>query len=105
LKRRRLKKMVKTKLQKIGIMSVAKFSGIYGLLIGLIAGIIIAVASAMLDDLVPGGASMMYGWGAIIWAPVAYGIGGFLSGIIGGFLFNIIAKMAGGIEMHFKELE
>jgi hypothetical protein len=98
--------MVKTKLKKIGIMSVAKFSGIYGLLIGLIAGIFVAVIS-MIGTTGPdlGALGFVFGFGAIIALPIFYGIGGFIGGIISAFLFNIIAKMAGGIEMHFKELE
>jgi len=98
--------MVKTKLQKIGIMSVAKFSGIYGLLIGLIAGIFVAIIS-MIGTTSPdlGALGFVFGFGAIIALPIFYGISGFIGGIISAFLFNIIAKMAGGIEMHFKELE
>ena len=98
--------MVKTKLQKIGIISVAKFSGIYGLIIGLIAGIFIAGFS-MIGTTNPdlGALGFMFGIGAIIAFPIFYGISGFIGGIISAFLFNIIAKMAGGIEMHFNELE
>jgi hypothetical protein len=98
--------MVKTKLKKIGIMSVAKFSGIYGLLIGLIGGIFVAVIS-MIGTTGPdlGALGFVFGFGAIIALPIFYGISGFIGGIISAFLFNIIAKMAGGIEMHFKELE
>jgi hypothetical protein len=102
-------KMVKTKLEKLGVMSVAKFGGIYGALIGLIGEILIAVMSSIFlggiyGSVVPGAYSIIYGWGAIIWAPLFYGMIGFIGGIIGAFLFNIIAKMAGGIEMHFIEM-
>ena len=98
--------MVKTKLQKVGIMSVAKFSAIYGLFIGLISGIFYAVGSMIIDKYSEFGVTFgMVGYSAILWMPLVYAIGGFISGIVGGFLFNIIAKMSGGIELHFLELE
>ena len=97
-------KMVKTILQKVGVMSVAKFSGIYGLLVGVIGGLIIAVISSALSGGIYGAAiPAYYGWGALIWAPLLYGAIGFVGGIISAFIFNLIAKISGGIEMHFLE--
>ena len=100
-------RMVRTKLEKFGILSVAKFTAIYGVLIGLLIGIFMAVLSSMVTNVLGAqiGVSFFTGYLAIITYPLVYGIGGFIMGIISALLFNLIAKMSGGIEMHFKELE
>lgn len=98
--------MVKTKLQRLGILSFGKFGGIYGLLIGLIAGIFVALASTAVPTTPDGGyLGLVFGFGAILIFPLFYGISGFIGGIIGSFLFNIIAKISGGIELHFIEMD
>jgi len=43
--------------------------------------------------------SMMYSRAAIILVPIFYGISGFLAGIIGAFIYNLISGWIGPIEI------
>jgi len=97
--------MVKTKLQKLGVMSVAKFGGIYGLIIGLLTAVFLIVIGSFASGASEVQIQGILLYSAILWVPAFYGISGFLGGIIGGFLFNLIAKMSGGVEMHFIEMD
>lgn len=47
---------------------------------------------------------LMLGMGAgfLIMAPIMYGIMGFISGIIGACLYNLVAKWVGGIEVEVE---
>lgn len=47
---------------------------------------------------------MMMGMGAgfILFAPIAYAIMGFLSGLIGAFIYNVVAKWIGGVEVEVE---
>jgi hypothetical protein len=40
--------------------------------------------------------------GAIVIAPVFYGVLGAIGGLIMAFLYNIVARMAGGIEVQLE---
>ncbi|MBK1877100.1 DUF3566 domain-containing protein [Pelagicoccus mobilis] len=42
------------------------------------------------------------GAGFLIIAPIMYGVMGFVAGIIGAFLYNLIAKWLGGIEVEVE---
>jgi hypothetical protein len=43
--------------------------------------------------------SFIGGIGALIFLPIMYGIFGFIAGVIGAFLYNVIAGVVGGIEI------
>ena len=45
---------------------------------------------------------MALGIGAVIALPVFYGVLGFLAGLIGAALFNVAAKIMGGIEVDLQ---
>jgi hypothetical protein len=44
----------------------------------------------------------IFGLGFAVAAPIIYGIMGFLTGLIGGFLYNLVAKWIGGIEVEVE---
>ena len=96
--------------QSVGVMSVAKIMGAIHALLGLVFvpffllfGLIASMApkqnggntSAVAVGLV--GALVL----AVI-APVFYGTIGFIFGAIGAFLYNVIAKRLGGIEVEVR---
>jgi hypothetical protein len=94
--------------KSVGVLSVGKVAGCtYGLL-GLIIGgflTLLALAGAAVGgggggD--AGSAALFFGVGAIIIVPIAYGIGGFIGGIIMGALYNLVASIAGGIELNLQ---
>jgi hypothetical protein len=93
-------------IRRIGVFSLGKFLGIlYGLL-GLILGLITSGFSFL--GILLGGSysssSYTYGsafftLGAIICFPILYGIGGFIGGIITGWVANIALKFSDGLEL------
>jgi hypothetical protein len=93
-------------LRRVGILSLGKFMGfLYGLL-GLLIGAVVSLFSllgfaAQNQAQGQGQAALLIGVGvgSIIVFPLLYGFLGFLGGIIFGALFNLVASMAGGIEI------
>jgi hypothetical protein len=95
-------------ISKIGAMSLAKIMGVTYALLGLLIGGCFALislagaglASASSDEGgMPAMFGAMFGVGAIIIAPILYGVMGFLSGLIGALIYNVVAGMMGGVEL------
>ena len=90
-------------LKKLGVMSVAKISAIIYGIFGLIAGIAIAVMGSAFGAMAGfGGLGAAFGILMIIIMPIFYGIIGFVAGAIFAWLYNVIARWVGGIEMNFE---
>jgi hypothetical protein len=93
-------------IKKVGVLSLGKMMGMLYALLGLIFGSIftcislIGSAAVMSEVGIEGAAGMVFGLGAIIIFPLMYGVIGFIGGIIVGLLYNLIAGMAGGIEIY-----
>ena len=47
-------------------------------------------------------AFMAMGAGAAIFAPIIYAVMGFIIGVIGAFIYNLVAKWVGGIEVEVE---
>jgi len=107
-------------LKRIGVLKSAYFMGLYGALIGFIAGLIIAILSVVLSSLflaatsvngipVEGGSLVpdifSLGWLSIILFPILYGIAGFVSGVILTPISNLIFKIIKGIDINLEEEE
>ncbi|MDD5340821.1 MAG: hypothetical protein PHC97_00055 [Patescibacteria group bacterium] len=94
-----------TKIKSLDVLSVAKVEGLLGVILGLVLGILFALVGAgisgMLGD--QGGWGMMGGGlFAIILMPIMYGIGGFISGAIVAWLYNLVAGWIGGIGIELE---
>ncbi|QDS97088.1 hypothetical protein [Adhaeretor mobilis] len=99
-------------LKRVGVLSCGKISGLFGALAGLIAGSFMAFFMMVAPNIQmqgPNGqvmnmpaAAAGVGIGALIMAPIMYGIMGFIAGMFYGFVYNLLA---GGIEMHFERIE
>ena len=93
-------------LRRIGILSLGKFfCFLYGLM-GFLLGALVSLASllgAALHGRGPAAVMLGIGMGAIIVFPLIYGFLGFIAGIIGGTLFNLVASMIGGVEIELSE--
>ncbi|MGQ0703883.1 MAG: hypothetical protein ACT4PM_12190 [Gemmatimonadales bacterium] len=85
-------------IKRFDAVSVGKVMGVCYLLIGLLAGLLIAAMGSMV-----GGATGLpfagTGIAAIIIVPIVYGIIGFIGGIIGAFIYNLVAGWVGGVVM------
>lgn len=74
-------------------------------LLGLIAGAffsLLAVAGTFAARGDEGAAALFFGAGAIIVLPILYGILGFIGGVIIAALYNVVASVAGGIELDLE---
>lgn len=96
-------------LKKLGVWSVAKIQAIIMALMGLFVGILVALATAtggtMRSTEVTPEATLFQAMGylSVIILPIFYGLIGLVSGVVGAWLYNLIAKWVGGIEMEFSE--
>ena len=95
-------------LRSIGVLSCGKVMGITYALLGLIVGLFMAMFSlAGVAANGPQGGNgplpfMAFGVAAVIIFPILYGIGGFIGGIIAAAIYNLVAGMAGGLELEFE---
>jgi hypothetical protein len=95
---------MKVTLKRIDPLTTAKLEallmGIFGLIIGFVYGIFGAAFGAI------GGSALIgagIGIAAIILLPIMYAVIGFLAGLIGAALYNLVAGWIGGIKMEFSD--
>lgn len=89
-------------IKKIGVLSAAKIGAVLYAGIGLLIGAVFSLISlAGVGALGEGSAiiGLVFGVGAIIIAPICYGILGFVVTLISAALFNVASGMTGGIEI------
>jgi hypothetical protein len=94
-------------IREIGVLSLGKVAGIVYACIGLLVGMIVAFVSllggfaGMAHD--GGGAAgviaMFLGAGAVFVFPVLYGVLGALLGMIVAAIYNVAARLVGGVEI------
>jgi hypothetical protein len=96
-------------IKRIGALSVAKIAAVVyagmGLLIGAVFALIgMAGLATRLAGNDSGGPMLgaIFGVGAIIVMPIFYGIIGFIGTLIGATIFNVAAKMTGGLEIEVQ---
>ena len=107
--------MNKLRIRKLGVLSVGKIYAVMMLIIALIFsipyGLFIIVlalggASNMGGDnaLALGGGGVAIGIMVMIGFPIIYGIFGFICGIIGALIYNILAGIVGGVEIEVENV-
>lgn len=102
-----------TKLKQVKVFSLAKLHAVVMACVGLILGIIYSFGGAIIDILVSmgwitsastsgiGGGTLL-AFLALIGMPLIFGTLGFIIGGVVAFLYNIISRLFGGIEIDFK---
>lgn len=97
-------------IQAIPAVPFAMMMGAIQAVIGLIIGIVFAIASTAIMSLIPTtagvdftGFGVIFGLGAIIIMPIAGFIGGLIQGLIIAVIYNFLAPRIGGIKLRFKE--
>ncbi|HJX70701.1 MAG TPA: DUF3566 domain-containing protein [Bacteroidales bacterium] len=91
-------------IKRMDVLSVGKIYALTMAIIGFIAGIIIALIGGAITTFDrPGMWGAGLGIASIIILPIVYAIFGFLLGIIGAALYNLIAKWVGGIKIELKD--
>ena len=101
------------RLNRIGIGSAAKLSGamygamglIFGVVFGLLSLLGMGLASQFAADspeAPPAFLGPLFGVGAIILFPLLYGVMGLIIGAISAALYNLFARMVGGLEVELQ---
>ncbi|MGA9812387.1 MAG: DUF3566 domain-containing protein [Terriglobales bacterium] len=92
------------RIKSVGVLSCAKMMGVLHGCMGLlfipfflIAGLA-SMAAQQANSAIGGAAMLAFG----ILAPVIYGAMGFVIGAIGAFIYNLVAKWLGGIEIQLE---
>lgn len=83
-----------TVVKAIGVLSVAKISGVIGALVGLVFGIPFGLIVYFTDPV-----SGAVGLVLVAGLPLLYGAVGFVGGALYAWLYNIVARWVGGIEV------
>ena len=93
-------------LKRIGPVSLAKISGTLYAFLGVILGGILALISILGLATHPPGApaafGLLFGVGAVIWAPLFYGGIGFVGALIMAGLYNWLARVVGGVHLELE---
>jgi len=93
-------------------MPFAVMMGAINGVIGLIAGVLITIASAAIMSIISSytptgvdltGFGVLFGLAAIIIMPIAGFIGGLIQGLIIAVIYNVLAPRIGGIKLRFEE--
>ncbi|MEK6842618.1 MAG: hypothetical protein AABX84_02285 [Nanoarchaeota archaeon] len=96
--------MQEVTIKKVGVLSVAIFSAIMGIFIGLIKGIIVVFAYSIVNSMYPNipYLSNYSSWAyySLIIFPLAYLVLGFIFGAIFSVIYNISAKAFRGIKLY-----
>ena len=93
-----MEELEKTRIRKVGVLSVANLSAMVNIFIGFLMGLIITIFSSAFPP-IPGVPSNL-NYLAIIVFPVGYGIMGFIAGLIGAFFYNFAAKVTRGVVLY-----
>ena len=107
--------MNKLRIKKLGVLSVGKMYAIMMLIMMLIVCIpyglfIIVIALSGASSLEGNGAFALGGGGVaiglvvMIGLPILYAIFGFIAGVIGALIYNILSGIVGGVEIEVENV-
>lgn len=98
-------------IRRLGVLSLGKIMGALYALFGLIIGGLFSLFAMLGMAAGMAGAngsgedavfSLLFGAGAVIILPIFYGVLGFLGGLLTALLFNLVARIAGGLIMEVE---
>lgn len=94
-------------LKRVGIMSLAKIAGLIGVIYGLVSGLLFSIIYSKAGS-IPGlteqlGMISSLGYSSIIVLPILNGIIYFIAGVVIAFIYNLLAKKVGGIELTLEK--
>jgi hypothetical protein len=91
-------------IKQFGVVSVAKFCAVIGLIWGFVAGLVVAVGAGGTAAAMGAGALGAGGVGiaGFIMMIILGGSGGFIGGAVIAFVYNVVLGAIGGIEMDLE---
>lgn len=91
----------KMRIRRMGVLQLAKISAVmYALITAVIFVPIMLFFMAVGAGAGAGAGSV--GFLGLLIAPILYGIGGFIAGAIGAFVYNLVAGWVGGMEFEIE---
>jgi energy-converting hydrogenase Eha subunit A len=96
-----MKKHEYKEFKKLHALSIGKIQMILWAVMGLIVGILNTIMGFFVQN-VPAEQAFVYNPINIVLMPIIYAIVGFVSGWIGALIYNLIAKMIGGIKVKIE---
>lgn len=90
-------------IKSIDVMSFAKIHAVFGIIIGIIYGIMAAFVFGALGLATGGTGLEVFGLAAIVIFPIIFGIVAFIMGAITAIVYNVIAGMVGGIQVNLVQ--
>jgi hypothetical protein len=98
------------KIRSVGVLSVGKLFGAIYAAIGLLGGLGVAMFTvlggaimAQQQGAAAGIPPIAFGIAALIFAPIFYGLCGFLGGLLTAGLYNVAAHFLGGVEIELGQ--
>jgi hypothetical protein len=90
--------------RRVGVWSIARMYGALLGAVGLFAGVVVALFSLVGMGLAgssdaPSMLGPILGVGAIVLLPLCYGLMGIVAGAVMAGLYNLFARMVGGVEL------
>lgn len=96
-------------LRRVGVLSLGKVFGVLYALMGLIFGAIFALLSLVGAGIGAAASGSneaflgaIFGVGAVVFLPIFYGVLGFLGGLLTAALYNLVARIMGGLELELE---
>ncbi|HEY6543334.1 MAG TPA: hypothetical protein VIZ64_00365 [Dokdonella sp.] len=95
-------------IKRIGVVKAGVIQACVMALFGLVAGLFMLLFGSMAGGLIGAaggdgatgmGLGMLGGIGAVIFLPIMYGVFGFIAGVIGAAMYNLVARYVGGLEL------
>ena len=92
-------------IRRVGPLSCAKIGGTLNAVMGLIAGgmfSLVAIAGGFGAADSRSFLGPIIGAGSIIVLPIVYGCFGFIGGLIGAVIYNVVSSVVGGVEVDMQ---
>lgn len=95
------------KIKRFGILKMAYFMGLSGVIMGFILALIMGISYSLFFSNIyfaefEEGINFSFGWLNLLWFPLIYGIVMFLWGLIFTPITNLVLRIIGGIDLDLK---
>ena len=97
--------VTKVKMRRIGVVSMAEYMTLIMLIIGLIYAALFSIIGYFIGSTfaLPGLVTGMGIIAVIIITPVAFALAGFIMGAFTALIYNLIARLMGGVKLELEE--
>jgi hypothetical protein len=89
-------------IQRISPKSLARLLGLMYAVFGFIAGLIMMLVALVSQASEPGVIGIVFGVAAPIFLTLLYGIMGWVGGYVAAWVYNLLAKRVGGIQLEIE---